>query len=208
VARNLQIDVTEKHATTREVGTIGLSDIDITVMNIVNDPAKIRVNPVTTAEANGKILGSPIQTRFRFYLDSAEGRFDLRGRIGAVAAAQINPVSTRLANIEVPTLQISSIDFFIRGEDFEATSEVQMLYNNLSLIFRKRDEETGANTTRKFWTKILNRYAIDPSNAGERKAEEVRVARLTTQSFFGIIWKALFEGMQRIMLNSGQIRVD
>lgn len=208
VARNLQIGVTEKHADTREVGTIGLSDIDITVMNIVNDPEKIRAAPVTTAEASGKILGSPIQTRFRFYLDSAEGRFDVRGRIGAVAAAQINPVSTRLANIEVPTLQISSIDFFIRGEDFEATSEVQMLYNNLSLVFRKRDEETGANTTRKFWTKILNRYAIDPSNAGERKAEQVRVARLTTQSFFGIIWKALFEGMQRIMLNSGQIRVD
>ncbi|MDQ3278318.1 MAG: hypothetical protein M3Q06_08320, partial [Bacteroidota bacterium] len=205
VARNMQIAVTEKHATTRELGTIELSDINLSVANIVNDPVQVRNNPVSTAEATGKILGSPIQASFRFYLDSADGRFDVRGKIGGVTAAQINPVSTRLANIEVPTVQISSIDFFIRGEDYEATSDVQMLYSNLSIIFRKRDEETGANTTRKFLTKILNRYAIEPSNRGERRAQNVRVSRLTTQAFFGIIWKALFEGMQRIMLKSGQL---
>ncbi|HEU4904328.1 MAG TPA: hypothetical protein VFT06_16090, partial [Flavisolibacter sp.] len=149
----------------------------------------------------GKIIGSPIKASFRFYLDSAEGRFDVKGHIGPVNAAQINPIATRLANIVVPTVQISSLDFFVRGEDYEATSDVQMQYSNLSLIFRKRDEETGANKTRKFLTKILNRYAINPSNNGSGvRAEDVRVARLTTQSFFGIIWKAVFEGMQRIML--------
>lgn len=203
IARDLQVNVTERHEITREEGTIQLDDINLTVSNIVNDAALIRKNPVSTAEAEGKIIGSPIRASFRFYLDSAEGRFDAKGRIGAVGATQINPVSTRLANIEVPTVQISSIDFFVRGEDYEATSDVQMVYSNLSLIFRKRDEETGANTKRGFLTKIVNRYAINPSNNGERKAQEVRVARLTTQSFFGIVWKAVFEGMQRIMLKTG-----
>ncbi|MBB1283250.1 hypothetical protein HRH25_02615 [Flavisolibacter sp. BT320] len=205
VASDMQIDITEKHEETRQVGTLQLTDINLTVLNIVNDPALVRQNPVSTAEASGKIIGSPIQTTFRFYLDSAEGRFDLKGRIGTVTAAQLNPVSTRLANIEVPSVQIAQVDFFVRGEDYEATSDVQMLYSNLALVFRKRDEETGANKTRKFWTKILNRYAINTANAGERKAEGVRVARLTTQSFFGMIWKAVFEGMQRIMLKSGRV---
>jgi hypothetical protein len=203
IARNMQIAVTERHQTTREEGTINLTDINLTVANIVNDPVLVRRNPVSTAEAQGKIIGSPIRAAFRFYLDSAEGRFDASGRIGPVSAAQINPISTRLANIVVPSVQISSIDFFVRGEDYEATSDVQMVYNNLSLIFRKRDEETGEIATRKFLTKILNRYAINPSSNGERKAEAVRTARLTTQSFFGIIWKAVFEGMQRIMLKTG-----
>lgn len=204
VASNMQIDITEKHQETRQVGTLQLTDIHLTVQNIVNDTALIRQNPVSTAEASGKIIGSPIQAFFRFYLDSAEGRFDVKGRIGAVTAAQLNPVSTRLANIEVPSVRIERIDFFVSGEDYEATSDVQMLYSNLALILRKRDEETGANKTRKFLTKFLNRFAINPANAGQRRAEDVRVARLTTQSFFGIIWKAVFEGMQRIMLKSGQ----
>lgn len=201
VARNMRVAVTEKDETTREEGTINLDGVNLRVANIVNDAALVRKNPVSTAEAEGKIIGSPIKASFRFYLDSAEGRFDVKGHIGPVNAAQINPISTRLANIVVPTVQISSLDFFVRGEDYGATSDVQMQYDNLSLIFRKRDEETGANKTRKFLTRLLNRYAINPSNNGSGvQAKGVRVARLTTQSFFGIIWKAVFEGMQRIML--------
>lgn len=208
VARNMQIAVAEKHPVTREVGTINLDGVNLTVENIINDTALIKQAPITTAEASGNLIGSPIQAAFRFYLDSAEGRFDVKGHIGAVSAAQINPIATRLANIEVPTVQIQAIDFFVRGEDFDATSDVQMKYDNLSLIFRRRNEETGTTKKRNFLTKIVNRYAIKPSNTGDRnstQAKGVRVARLTTQSFFGIIWKAVFEGMQRIMLKSGQI---
>lgn len=205
--RNLQVAVTEKDDDTGEEGTINLDGIDLAVHNIVNDPALIKRQPVATAEARGKIIGSPIEASFRFYLDSAEGRFDVKGHIGAVTATQINPIATRLANIEVPSVQIASVDFFVRGEDYEATSDVQMRYSNLALVFRKRDEETGATKTRNFLTKIFNRYAINPSNmdGGGTQVRGVRVSRLTTQSFFGIIWKAVFEGMQRIMLKSGQI---
>lgn len=208
VARNMQIAVTEKNAVSREEGTINLNDVNLTVENIINDSTLIKQSPITTAEASGTLIGSPIQASFRFYLDSTEGRFDVKGHIGSVAAAQINPIATRLANVEVPSVQISSIDFFVRGEDYNATSNVQMQYNNLSLIFRRRNEETGATKTRNFLTKLINRYAINPSNPSNGKtvhAKDVKVFRLTTQSFFGIIWRAVFEGMQRIMLKSGQI---
>lgn len=208
-AHNMQIDITERHETTREEGTINLSDLEIGVENIVNDPALIKQKPVTTASASGKILGSPIQASFRFYLDSADGRFDVKGQLQNVTASQVNPVSTRLANIEVPSVQIDALNFFVRGEDFGATSDVDMRYRDLALILRKRDEETGANSTRKFLTTILNRFAIYPSNpydGTERKATGVKSARLTTQTFFGIIWKAVFDGMQRIMLKSGTVQ--
>jgi hypothetical protein len=45
IAHDMQIAVTEKHETTREEGTINLSDIDLTVSNIVNDPVLIKRNP-------------------------------------------------------------------------------------------------------------------------------------------------------------------
>ena len=199
----MQVTVTERHETTRQEGTIKLEDIDLDVENIVNDPARVRQNSIATAHARGKIIGSPIEASFRFYLDSADGRFDVNGQINGVSATQINPVSTRLANIEVPSVQISRIRFFVRGEDYQAVSDVDMMYSNLSLIFHKWDEETGARATRGFLTKIVNRYAINPSNNGERKAQGVRASRLTTQSFFGIIWKSVFEGMQKIMLKTG-----
>lgn len=202
IAHNMQVDVTEKHEETREEGTITLSNLEITIDNIVNDPALIRLKPLTTASASGKIIGSPIQANFRFYLDSAEGEFDMQGQVTNVSASQLNPISTRLANIVVPSAQIDALNFSIRGEDFGATADVEMRYQDLALIFRKKDEGTGINATRKFITRILNRYVISPSNPAngtERKAYSVKVARQTTQSFFSIIWEAVFDGMQRII---------
>ena len=206
IAHNMQVEVTERHEETREEGTITLSNLEIAVGNIVNDPFLIRRNPVSVATASGKIIGSPIQADFRFYLDSVEGKFDAKGSLQNVTAAQINPLSSTLANVEVPSANIQRIDFFVRGHDYGATADVQMKYNNLSVVFLKRNKETGANTTRSFLTNLLNKYAIYTSNHAsgtERTAEDVKVARLTTQSFFGVIWQAIFAGMQNIILKTG-----
>lgn len=203
IARNMQVEVTEKHAVTRQEGTLNLDGLEIEVDNIVNDPVLVRQNPVATAKASGKIIGSPIEASFRFYLDSANGRFDAQGRLQNVQAKQINSLSTTLANIEVPSANIEYVNFSVRGEDYGTTANVQMQYSNLSIVFLKRDEATGANVELGFLNKMLNRYAIytsNPASGSIRTAENVRVARLTTQSFFGVIWQSVFAGMQKIML--------
>ena len=206
IAHNMQVEVTERHEETRKEGTITLSNLEIAVGNIVNDPFLIRRNPTSVATASGNIVGSPIQADFRFYLDSVEGKFDAKGSLQNVTAAQINPLSSTLANVEVPSANIQRIDFFLRGHDYGATADVQMKYNNLSVVFLKRNKETGANTTRSFLTNLLNKYAIytsNPASGTERTAQGVKVARLTTQSFFGVIWQAIFAGMQNIILKTG-----
>jgi hypothetical protein len=206
VARNMEIDIVEKHEETRQEGTIQLRDLDLSVENIVNDPALIRRNPVVTASAAGKIIGSPIQASFRFYLDSAEGRFDAQGILKQITAKQINPISLALANIEVPSANIETLQFFVRGKDYGAEADVRMQYSNLSITFLKRDKETGDISTRGFLTKLLNNYAIynsNPASGTERAAMNVKSARLTTQSFFGVIWQAVFAGMQSIILKTG-----
>lgn len=206
IAHNMQVEILEKQEETGEEGRIDLTDLEISVANIVNDPRLVSKNPITTAEARGNIIGSPVQASFRFYLDSAEGKFDVRGSLINVTAAQINPISSTLANVEIPSAQIDAINFFVRGEDFGAIGDVQMKYSNLSVVFMKRNKETGANSTRKFLTNLLNKFAIYTSNPGsgvERKAYGIKVARLTTQSFFGVIWQAVFAGMQNIILKTG-----
>lgn len=206
VARDMAINVVEKHAETRQEGTIQLRDLDLSVENIVNDPALIRRNPVVTASAAGTIIGSPIQANFRFYLDSAEGRFDAQGTLKNITAKQINPISLALANIEVPSATIETLQFSVRGEDYGADADVRMQYSNLAITFLKRDKETGDLSTRGFLTKLLNNYAIytsNPASGTERAAMNVKTARLTTQSFFGVIWQAVFAGMQSIILKTG-----
>ncbi|HEX8313460.1 MAG TPA: hypothetical protein VF609_00625, partial [Flavisolibacter sp.] len=206
IALKMQIDITEKHEETRNEGTIDIRDLNLSVQNIVNDPVLIRRNPVATASASGRIIGSPIQADFRFYLDSTEGEFDAMGSLSNVTARQINPISLALANIEVPSANIDAIRFFVRGEDYGADADIQMRYSNLSIVFLKRDKITGDISTRGFLTKLLNRYAMytsNPASGTERQAYGIKTSRLTTQSFFGVIWQAVFAGMQQIILKTG-----
>lgn len=210
VAYDMQLDYSEKDEVTKETGKLDLNRINLFVQNVTNDPQLIRQNHLCTASIKGNILGhSPISALFKFYLDSTNGRFDVDGSIHNVTAEQINPVSLPLANVDVHSLNIQKLDFHVAGEDFTANSNVQMLYNNVSVVFRKTDKETGETKTKKFITKLFNKYIVYPSNPGadgvERKAANVLVARLTTQSFFGLIWKAIFAGMQNIMMKSGRV---
>jgi hypothetical protein len=82
-----------------------------------------------------------------------------------------------------------------------------MTYDNLFVVLRKKVEETGNIKTKKFLTKILNKFTLYPANpaagGAERIATNANQVRLTSQGFFGVVWKAIFAGMQNIMVKSG-----
>lgn len=201
--RNAAVTYTEKNGITGLEGTVKLQNVSLQVQNAVNEPEAIRANPVCTAQGEGTMLGgSPLRIGFRFYLDSANGRFDADGEIRNVGAAALNEVALPLANTQIPTLNLHRLSFAVRGQDYDSWSDVQMHYDNLSLVLLKRDTATGKVSTRSFLTKLVNRYAIYPSNpdaGGERTARNVRHMRLTTEAFFGLIWKSIFAGMQEVV---------
>ena len=204
-----RLTYTERHKDTRNEGILKIEDLDLHIKNATNDSGAIRKNALCTATADGRILGAPIQTRFTFYLYSLNGRFDVAGSIRGLSAAQINTIANPLANLYLPSLQLHELDFSIRAEDFNAWADVGMRYNNLSLELRKADKETGEITKRSFLTKLVNRYVLYPDNPGAggvaREARNVQHLRLTTQTFFGVIWKSLFAGMQQVMLKTGSV---
>lgn len=207
--RNGALKYTEKNPKTQQEGTFAVKNLGLHAMNVTNAQTLIRQNNFCTATVNGSILGnSPVSLSLKLYLDSLNGRYDASGSIKNISASQLNELAIPLANVKINSFDIHNVDFNVRGEDYGAVSNVRMRYNNLSLTVRKIDEETGVNETKKFITKLLNKFVIWDDNPGpdgvERIAQNVRVSRLTTQSFFGLLWKAIFGGMQDIMMKSGR----
>jgi hypothetical protein len=149
-----------------------------------------------------------VSLSLKLHLDSANGRFDASGYVKNITAAQLNEVAVPLANVQINSCTIHDLEFNVSGEDYSASGNVRMRYNDLALTIRKMDEETGEIKTKKFITKILNRFVIWPDNPApdgiERVSQNKRVARLTTQSFFGLLWKTIFAGMQDVMMKSGR----
>jgi hypothetical protein len=202
------LSYTEKSGETMKEGTFPVSGLDMSATNLTNDPSFISRNPVCTASVKALILGtSPLSARFLFRLDTMGGQFTVDGSVSSVQAAQLNPLAEPLGNVLLNSVSIPDMKFTVQGSDLEAIGNVQMLYNGLAITINKMDEETGQINKRKFITKMVNRFVLWPSNPGPdgrmRTGENVIVSRLTTQSFFGLVWKAIFAGMQKVMMKSG-----
>lgn len=209
VVNGASITYTEKGAKTGEEGSLSFTDLNLRAGNITNDSNRIKQNGKCTLTASGKIFNtSPFTTSINFYLDSVDGRFDAQGTVDNVSATQLNAVSVPLANTSLQSFNMQKLKFAVQGNDYEATSNVQMRYNNLFVILKKQDDETGATTTKKFLTKILNKFTLHQSNPGddgrERQGLNVKRSRLTSQPFFGVLWKSIFSGMQAVMMKSGR----
>ncbi|HVG16153.1 MAG TPA: DUF748 domain-containing protein [Chitinophagaceae bacterium] len=205
---NGKLTTTERAPKTNLKGTITISSLNGLISNVTNDPVTIGRNSQCIALMNAKLFGSsPLEAKFTFPLDTQEGNFRVEGSIRNVNAAQLNPVAVPLANVRLESLEVNRLGFQLQGDNYSTKGNVQMKYNNLSLVLLKRDEETGQVSTKKFLTKILNRYTIHPANpeAGiERKATDVIYARVSTKAFFGVVWKTIFFGMQDIMIKTGR----
>ncbi len=209
VVNNAAVTYTEKAEKSGEEGNINFTNLNLRATNVTNNAAAISQNPKCVLTADGKIFNSsPIQVKFDFYLDSANGRFDATGNVANVTAAQLNAVSKPLANTDLQSFNMQQLNFAVQGDDYGAVSNVQMRYRNLFVILKKQDDETGAISTKKFLTKILNKFTLYDSNPGEsgveRKAIGVKRSRITSQAFFGLVWKSVFSGMQGVMMKSGR----
>jgi len=207
--RNASLEYTEKNPKTMKEGKLALKGIDIMAHNVTNDYLAISKNPFCIAQAKGKILESvPMEANFKFFLDSANGRVDVSGKVGATNASQINKLAIPLANAHLQSFNVHQLQFNLTLEDFEERGNVRMLYNNLSLVLKKTDEETGETKTNKFLTKLLTKFVLFPHNPEpggvERTATNIRVLRLTDKAFFGLLWQTIFAGMQNIMMKSGR----
>ncbi|HEU4469515.1 MAG TPA: hypothetical protein VFR58_00405 [Flavisolibacter sp.] len=207
--RDGRLTYTEKSAKTLEEGKLYLDKMNISANNITNDAAAIGRDPVCRASLSGDLFGSsPAALQFRFRLDSSNGSYEAGGSIGSVGAQQLSQLAEPLANVRINSFDLSQLRFSLKGQDYEATADVQMLYKNLSITLKRTNEETGKTETKKFLTKILNKFVIWPGNPGPdgivRRSSGARVLRLTTHSFFGLIWKTIFAGMQDIMMRSGR----
>ena len=197
----------EKGEKTKKEGTLSFANLNAHISNITNDSLLIKQNHKCIANIKGNILGKGlIETNFTFYLDSLNGSFHVDGTIKNIQAADLNVLSKPLGNMDLRSFNMPYLNFAVDGNDHQARGQVQMRYNNLFVVLLKTDKETGITKTNDFLTKILNKYTFQNENPGPngvaRTAKRAVQYRLTTQSFFGLIWRTVFGGMQTIMMNS------
>jgi hypothetical protein len=200
--KNSMASYKERSKETQEIGHIFFTNIEGEVKNITNIPLFIQPNSICKLIGSGLLLGkAKCTTEWRLFLDSKNGQFELEGQVGSIDFKKFNPMTKPLG---LTTLegQLHSIKFSMTGNDNGATGELSMLYSHLKLEtfdFNLANHQFAIKKTKSALSNLFIKKN-NPSNGNTRLAK-FSVERNIQKSFFNLVWKGVYDGVQNTILN-------
>lgn len=202
------IEYKEKSPQTGSSGTIVFDNVYATLHNVTNRQRDIRKNGIFTINFNSRLLSSiPLSATLKLYLGNNNGKFTLNGSLKSTDATIFNRLSKPMAMVEINSGNINSLDFNFIGDDYRAKGIVRLLYNDLKIKILKKNEEEKEIKSKKMVSLLAN-IMISDANPEKKKPERIVTvahARDINRSIFNLIWKAIFEGVQKTVGINGQL---
>lgn len=199
ILSNAYVEYKEKSKITRQSGRVRFHRVYASFENVTNDK-EIKANNIMTANINTRFLDkAPLKVEWKFYLGHPRGRFDLKGRLGAIAAADVNPLTVPMGPARLKEGQVKSLDFDLEGSDYSANGNVRMIYNDLKLSLLEKEPGSGELDNKTLASFVANIVVKNDNPNG--KSEEPRVANVqldrdTNRSIFYLAWKSIFKGIR------------
>jgi len=197
--KNAFVEYKERSISTGKTGKVQFYNSSALVKNFTNDTAAIRANNLMSVDINTRFLNkTPLHTLWSFYLNNPNGRFDIKGSMGALPATAVNPLAEPMGPARIEDGTIKSLEFTLSGHDYGMDGSVRLLYEGLKVSVLKQDEDT-----KKLDKKGLASFAANilikndnPSGKDDPRVTAVHFDRNTNRSIFHLSWKTLFKGIK------------
>jgi WD40 repeat protein len=202
------IEYKEKEPQTGHSGVVTFDDAHATLHNVTNRPADLRRNAVCTLNFTSQFLNKiPLSATLKFYLNSNNGKFTVNGTMGATDATIFNPLSKPMALVEINSCNIKHLNFQLSCTDHQANGSVRLLYDDLKIKLLKKDDPEEGKQVKKVASFLANMSII---NSNPAKNKPVRVSTVSHPrniyaSMYNLIWKSIFEGVQKTIGLNGKI---
>jgi hypothetical protein len=200
------IEYKEKEPQTGSSGVVVFDDVHATLQNVTN---RKNNNGICTVLFNSRLLGKvPLTATLQLYLNSKNGKFTAHGSMDSTNAVIFNQLSKPMALVEINSGTIRSLDFNLIADDYKAKGIIQLLYDDLKIKILKKEETGGSSYKARKMISLLANITI--LNANPDKKKPVRIVtvnhqRNTYTSMFNLIWKSIFEGVQKTVGIDGKI---
>ncbi len=194
---NLDFSYTELNPKSDEKGTLYFDNIQAMITNITNDKEQINTDHLMRIRAKAVFMKkSPVTAGFIFDLAKFKnGNFNVTASLGALQAEALNPITVPLGMLKVNTVNIKSLDVSMKGDNYQGTGTVKMIYEDLNITALKSSGDTLKK--RGLLSFIANTFVIKKENPYKNKpirVETVSYPRNTQKSFFNLVWKTIFTG--------------
>ena len=203
---NGSIEYKEKNPQTNNSGVVTFNDIQSTMYNVTNRLETIRDNGICTVHFNSRFLNKiPLNTTLQFYLKSNNGKFTVNGSMKGTEATIFNPLSKPMALVEINSGNINQLDFNFICTDYQAKGIIRLLYDDLKVkLLKKEDTEYKSKKLASLMANVFIKNANPMKNKPVRTVTVAHPRNIYT-SLFNLIWKSIFEGVQKTVGIDGKI---
>ncbi len=195
---NTYVEYREKQVNSGKTGTVSFNNSSLHITNITNDKAAISANNLLNIDFKTRVLKSiPMEGSFKFFLGKRSGEFIVKGKVGAFDAEELNPVSVPMALIRMKAGSIAGMNFDLKGDDYKASGDLVMQYEDLKVEVLKKQDSTGELKKRGLLSFLANIVVIsnNPKN-GQLREVHPEYDRNVNKSFFNLVWKTILTGMK------------
>ncbi len=198
---NTYVEYKEKNKITSQAGKVRFHNVSATFTNVTNNTETIEKNKVMTVDIHSRFLDkAPLTATWVFYLQHPKGRFDLKGKLGSIAAKDVTILTEPMGPAKMEDGLIRSLHFDLKGNNYTMDGTVKMLYNDLKIALLEKEEEGTKKLDKKDVASLVANIIIRKNNPGKIK-DEVRVINIhqdrdTNRSIFHFVWKAIFKGIK------------
>ncbi len=202
VFKNSLASYRERSKETQEIGNVFFTNIAGEVRNITNIPRQIKLNPICVLKGTGSLLGKArCSTEWRLFLDTKNGKFEIDGQIGSISFNEFNSLTKPLGLTTIQG-QLNELKFSMAGNDHSATGDLYMLYNHLKLETFDFNLDNHQFKLKKAKSALSNLFVknSNPSN-GDTRLAKFSAVRNIRKSFFNLVWKGVYDGIQNTILN-------
>lgn len=196
---NTNISYEELSRLSQQVGKLTFNNSTIRLLNVTNDSLAISENPIMRVHLQSQFMNaSQLKVNFQFNLTSDNGAFDYQGRLSRMNGRALNSVLRPLAQAEITSANIRSLDFNIKANENNARGVANLRYDDLKVKLLMLDQG-GLISKNKVASTIANNFIIHNSNPDEMgvfNQGDVYYERPESFSFFKFIWQSIFQGVK------------
>lgn len=198
---DLDLTYEEFSKLSNQTGKVYVDNLHGTISNVTNLPEAIKRNHTTRVNASGIFMHvAPATLTLNFDLSNYKtGVFsaEFKSAKGFNGNA-INSIAEPLGLFMVKRGHLKELSAHVSGNNYQASGNVLMLYDNLHITPMKKDPQNPGELKKKSFTSLIaNSFVLkdeNPSKDGQVRKETATFTR-GSGTFFNLVWKTIFVGI-------------
>jgi len=210
VFRNSFVEYKEVNDISGQTGAVQLTNCTINASNLTNDPGTLRINNNCRIEVNGSLMDlTPMQATLIFPIGDKQGRFFIEGTTGGGEAVKLNKLTEPMGMARIKDGTVKSLHYKLSGNNTQANGTVTLLYDDLEIDFLELDDDKPSGIDKKDVTSFVASIFLkksNPKNGNDVRTVNVQHARDMNRSFYNLVWKTIFEGINLTIGNKKKMK--